>query len=151
MGEGGRGRPVSPSLPGFPVAGGDVEAFFPAPAPPLALHARRQPTTAARPPLSPPAPTPATSPPTLPPFSGGLSPPLYIHSDETAQAPRVSEASAEAAWEARVAALFRHEVGAVARYGGPDPVAGLLAAVRRDLGLAPADAFAEVPSRAGDR
>ena len=51
-------------------------------------------------------------------FSGGLSPPLYLHSpDDSADPRRFADASAEQEWSKRVATLFRQEVGVVKRYG----------------------------------
>jgi hypothetical protein len=81
-------------------------------------------------------------------YAGGLAPPLYLHSSAAGFAAAGALPAAttpEAAWEARVAALFRREAGAVARYGGADPVSSLLAAVRRDTGLPPDEPFAVVP------
>ena len=102
-------------------------------------------------------------------FSGGLSPPLYLHSpDDSADPRRYADASAEQEWSKRVSTLFRREVGVVKRYGfgGGGGVAGeattssfssanassslepavahLLSSVRRDLGLPPNEPFAEV-------
>ena len=95
-------------------------------------------------------------------FSGGLSPPLYLHSpDDAANPRRFADASAEQEWSKRVSTLFRQEVGVVKRYGlgGGGGVAGtfsnsnsslepavahLLSAVRRDLGLPPNEPFVEV-------
>jgi hypothetical protein len=105
-------------------------------------------------------------------YAGGLAPPLYLfdggggggggggsggggrgggatsHRRRPAGRPS-SESTPEDVWSARVAALFRREAGAVVRYGGPDPVGGLLDAVRRDVGL-PMDApFALVEGGGG--
>ena len=108
-------------------------------------------------------------------FSGGLSPPLYLHSpDDSSHPARFADASAEQEWSKRVSTLFRREVGLVKRYGfgGGGGVAGeasslhpnssstpssslepavahLLSAVRRDLGLPPNEPFDEVRKGSG--
>lgn len=79
---------------------------------------------------------------------GGLAPPLYVHvppPSATSDA-RLSEATAEGEWGRRVAAIFRSEIGAVARYGGSDAVGGMVEEVRKQLAL-PSGAQFRVVSR----
>ncbi|KAK9832926.1 hypothetical protein WJX74_001881 [Apatococcus lobatus] len=78
---------------------------------------------------------------------GGMVPPLYIHkSAQSNKASQLSEASFEAEWMHRVAAVSRSQVGLVRRYSSPDPLDGLLEMVRIENGLAANTAFQMVKS-----
>ncbi|KAK9867742.1 hypothetical protein WJX84_006840, partial [Apatococcus fuscideae] len=83
---------------------------------------------------------------------GGMVPPLYIHkSAHSNQASQLSEASFEAEWMHRVAAVSRAQVGLIRRYSSPDALNGLLEMIRIEQGLPAETEFKLVKSSAQDR
>jgi len=80
---------------------------------------------------------------------GGLAPPLFVHSPGAGVGTdrRLREATVEGEWEQRVGTVFRTQVGAVQRYDDPDPVAGMLDRVMRQLNLPPDTRFTQVRGR----
>ena len=55
--------------------------------------------------------------------TGGLAPPLFVHTSQPGGAadPRLGESGVEAEWGRRVAEVFRGQIGVVQRYDDPDP------------------------------